>query len=71
MMTKSDTIAAITKLNPTANPAFLAEFSAEDLVDYLQRLSCEPPPRNRSRAADLVPPAVAPSLIPPAIDCGS
>jgi hypothetical protein len=39
MMPKSDTIAAIMELNPTANPAFLAEFSVYELGDYLHRLT--------------------------------
>ena len=38
MMPKSDTIDAILKLNPTVNPAFLAEFSNQELNEYLQRL---------------------------------
>lgn len=39
MMPKSDTIAAIQQLNPTADPTFLAEFSVSDLQAYLKRLS--------------------------------
>lgn len=39
MMPKSDTIAAIMELNPTANPAFLAEFTVYELGDYLHRLT--------------------------------
>jgi len=42
MMTKRDTIDAITRLNPTANPEFLAEFSGEELDRYLDRLSNRP-----------------------------
>lgn len=38
-MPKSDTIEAILSLNPTAKPDFLAEFSNEDLHDYLHRLT--------------------------------
>lgn len=41
-MTKTDAIAAIVKLNPTANPMFLAGFSNDDLLDYLHRLSDGP-----------------------------
>ena len=37
-MTKCDTISAITKLNATAAPEFLAEFTNEELTVYLQRL---------------------------------
>lgn len=39
MLTKPDTIEAIKKINPTVNPAFLAEFSNEDLQEYLTRLN--------------------------------
>ncbi len=39
MMTKSDTIEAIQRLNPTVRPDFLAEFSTDELVRYLDRLS--------------------------------
>ena len=38
MMTKSDTIAEIMTLNPTVGAVFLADFSNEDLLRYLQRL---------------------------------
>ncbi|MCH7591614.1 MAG: hypothetical protein IH989_02385 [Planctomycetes bacterium] len=41
-MPKSDTIEAILSLNPTAKPDFLAEFSNEDLHDYLHRLTFSP-----------------------------
>ena len=41
-MPKSDTIEAILSLNPTAKPDFLAEFSNEDLHDYLHRLMFAP-----------------------------
>ncbi len=64
MMTKNDTIEAITRLNPTASPVFLAGFSSDDLASYLQRLSstsepqevfsakAEPPPRIDGDAID-------------------
>lgn len=35
---KQDAISAIMGLNPTANPTFLAEFSKDDLEQYLSRL---------------------------------
>ncbi len=38
MMTKSDTITEIMTLNPTVGAVFLADFSNEDLLHYLQRL---------------------------------
>ena len=38
MMPKSDIIAAILNLNPTADPVFLAEFSNAQLDEYLRRL---------------------------------
>ena len=39
VMTKSDTIAEIMRINPTVNSAFLADFPAEQLSEYLDRLS--------------------------------
>ena len=39
MMTKNDTIDAIRRLNPTANPDFLAGFSSDELYRYLDRLT--------------------------------
>jgi len=39
MMPKGDTIAEIMKLNPTADPGFLSEFSNDELSDYLDRLA--------------------------------
>ena len=39
MMPKCDTIAAITKLNHSAGPEFLAEFSNDELAEYLRRLT--------------------------------
>ena len=38
MLSKTHTIEAILDLNPTANPAFLAEFPPTDLTQYLFRL---------------------------------
>lgn len=38
-MSKSDTIEAILNLNPTAKPEFLADFSNDDLHEYLHRLT--------------------------------
>lgn len=37
-MTKRQLIEQITDLNPTAKPAFLAEFKDADLAEYLQHL---------------------------------
>ena len=39
MMPKSDTITEIMKRNPSADPTFLSEFSANELDEYLGRLS--------------------------------
>lgn len=39
MMTKSGTISEIMRINPTVNSAFLAEFAADQLSEYLDRLS--------------------------------
>lgn len=38
MMTKSDTITEIMRLNPTVGAAFLSEFNNDDLARYLRRL---------------------------------
>ena len=55
MTAKSDTIVAIMELNPTANPAFLAEFSNDELWEYLYRLAerteFQPPPGSTPNAA--------------------
>ena len=42
MSPKSDTIAAILKLNPTAEPEFLSEFPNIELDAYLRRLQGTP-----------------------------
>lgn len=39
MMNKSQTIDAIVKLNPTAQPDFLSGFANDDLSHYLDRLT--------------------------------
>ena len=39
MMNKSQTIDAIVKLNPTAQPDFLSGFANDDLSHYLNRLA--------------------------------
>lgn len=44
-MTKSTTIEAIRTLNPTASPDFLAEFSPDELSQYLERLNRASPER--------------------------
>lgn len=38
-MSKRDMIDRIRRLNPTAQPEFLAEFQENDLLDYLRQLS--------------------------------
>lgn len=38
MMTKSDTITEIMRLNPTVGAAFLSEFNNQQLAQYLGRL---------------------------------
>ncbi len=45
MMPKQETITAIRKLNRTADPGFLAEFSGDELSEYLDRLTNRPAPR--------------------------
>ena len=49
-MTKRELIEEITGLNPTAKPAFLAEFAEADLAEYLQHL-CWARQRCRQRQA--------------------
>jgi hypothetical protein len=39
MLNKSELIDAITRLNRSARPEFLAEFSTQVLADYLARLA--------------------------------
>lgn len=53
MMPKSDTIDAIRKLNPSANPDFLAEFSKDQLGEYLDRLASATAGRSVQGAFDL------------------
>ena len=52
MMTKSDTIADIMRINPTVNSAFLAEFAADQLSEYLHRLSDLSAPKSKQGAAN-------------------
>ena len=64
MIPKSDTIAAIVRINPTANPEFLAQFSNRELDEYLHRLRqlptrSRPHGRAHPRQAELVA-AIAP-----------
>ena len=39
MTMKDQTLESIVRLNPTANPEFLAEFSHDELARYLDRLN--------------------------------
>lgn len=57
MSPKSDTIAAILKLNPTAEPEFLSEFPNIELDAYLRRLQCIP---KRKTIVEVAPSAGAP-----------
>ncbi|OPX24824.1 MAG: hypothetical protein B1H04_01370 [Planctomycetales bacterium 4484_123] len=51
-MTKRELIDEITHLNPSAPPAFLAEFEPEDLAEYLRRLrDVQIPPAQRPAPA--------------------
>ena len=52
MMTKSDTIADIMRINPTVNSAFLAEFAADQLNEYLRRLGGLSMPKSSQGAAN-------------------
>jgi hypothetical protein len=38
-MSKRDMIDRIRRLNPTAQPEFLADFDEDDLLDYLRQLT--------------------------------
>ena len=44
MMPKGDTVEAIMKMNPSATPEFLAEFTHDELARYLKRLQNLPTP---------------------------
>ena len=64
MMTKSDTLSEIMRINPTVSAAFLAGFSAEQLGEYLHRLAGLSAPKGSCPAMQLSPstrcqPAVA------------
>lgn len=39
MTNTTETISEIIRLNPSASAAFLSQFGADELVEYLQRLS--------------------------------
>lgn len=61
MTTRDQTLESIVRLNPTAAPEFLAEFSNDELARYLDRLNSLRPVRNideddidRSVTPDLV-----------------
>ncbi len=71
MMTKTDTIEAITRLNPTANPTFLAGFSNQDLAHYLQRLSKPSSSQSVFSADDLPPLSIDEDPTNPIIDRAS
>ena len=58
-MTKRQLIEEITHRNPTAKPAFLAEFGNEDLREYLEHLRWVEPPSTTWRAAPDRPPGLA------------
>ena len=68
MMPKSDTISAITRLNSTASPEFLAEFSNHELTDYLRRLADL---RNPRPAADRAHPDEEPLVAATLMFCDS
>ena len=56
MMPKGDTITEIMRINRSARPEFLSEFSPDDLLRYLERLSTLRP----SERAKVVSPLVSP-----------
>jgi hypothetical protein len=51
-MTKSDTISEIMRINPTVNSAFLSEFAADQLSEYLYRLSGLSVPKSSQGASN-------------------
>ena len=67
-MTKTDAIAAILRLNPTADPMFLSGFPADELSDYLQRLSTTSLSRGLLEFG-LSAPSECPGPFQPAMDC--
>ena len=58
-MTKRELIDQITVLNPSARPAFLADFGDEDLAEYLQHLQWVVPKGGPTRAYEPAEPEVA------------
>ena len=65
-MTRNSTIDAIRTLNPTASPEFLAEFSSDELTQYLQRLNRVSPEMPTRDLDDTPPPSPAAPLAPDA-----
>jgi len=52
MMTKSDTLTEIMRINPRVNSAFLAEFAADQLSEYLYRLRGLSVPKSSQSSAN-------------------
>lgn len=46
-LSREQLIDRILMLNPTATPAFLGEFTENDLTHYLEHLTCAQEPRGR------------------------
>lgn len=51
-MNKAETINAIQRINPSAAPAFLCEFSEQELVAYLARLEQDAHGLRSERSSD-------------------
>ena len=66
-MTKSDTLSEIMRINPTVSAAFLAEFSAEQLSEYLHRLAGLSTPKSSYPAMQLA----SPTRRQPAVAAGA
>ena len=68
-MTKRELIDQITVLNPSARPAFLADFADEDLAEYLQHLRWVVPEGGPACAYEPAEPefAGAPLFAPPSM----
>lgn len=66
MIPKSETIDAIQRFNPSAEPSFLADFSSEELTRYLERLRVSAPVRPRPPVRDTIDRSATPSTPPSA-----
>ncbi len=66
-MTKRELIDQITVLNPSAQPAFLADFDGDDLAEYLQHLQWVVPEKGPPCDHEVAQPARLPLLARPSV----